>query len=655
MHVYPEKNEQLGLLPEERAFLRVVERAFWEEELAYYVPHINPRKKELLEGKPELFHLFLFESGIVLFRFLGIPAAVVPKALDILCSKPEFYDVVRVDLQKRLEESCYLTDAEGKLRFALQICYVIPDVHSAVVLKQLKEGQQEFCRDHVLFQDTIKKIGQEGRASLDLYMGKGEKLQEEDVNHVFQRFCPEIIIPQKYISDDKRDMVIKDGILDLQDRAVRAYRLDDWQINTINRIAKGNQLILACAGSGKSILLISRCFKLAALNPCERFLITCYNKNLADYYNWTIAQAGFTDRNVRCSTFYSLCLELLRSNGIPLPRPGNDAAYFDELFERTQHGLAQGRIKERFFGIFIDEIQIFKPEWYRFCFQLLINKNADDHFFVISGDKAQDIKNNIKHGKAPWQGGGREYPEYRGKTLSIRRNYRNSKPISDAIDRYIAAAKEQGMALGLDVAADPESFLRGEAYRLGNPPSVVELTDFSNEGETTAIALAVRQFIEERGLSETDIAIVLFNKKGKNTESGWKDRFYDLEDGLRRRFAKEGWESPSFLYSGMSDGATYGSRRGVTVVSIEGALGLDFRGVVLAGLRPLGAHEKAGRLSEFQKAEPEELPQKLEAYQKCVNLLYTACTRAKDELTVILSAPKGSSVYMDLLRHSLRD
>ena len=107
------------------------------------------------------------------------------------------------------------------------------------------------------------------------------------------------------------------------------------------------------------------------------------------------------------------------------------------------------------------------------------------------------------------------------------------------------------------------------------------------------------------------------------------------------------------MYAGKSEGTTYGSRRGVTVVSIEGALGLDFRGVVLAGLRPLGTHEKTRVLSEFAKAEPKDLPDKLEAFKKNVNLVYTACTRAKDELTVILSAPKGESIYMDLLRRSM--
>lgn len=652
MRVYPEKSEQLGLSPGEKVFLRTLERVFADERSAYYVLHVNPRKKELGEGVPELFHLLLCAQGIFLFRFLALPVVAVPKAMEFFCANTECYDVVHGDLVKKLEESRSLTDAAGKLRFALHLRFVVPHVGSNAVLGSLTQEARDFCTRNVLFQDTIKRLRQEGRAVFRP-SGAGEKLREEDVNHVFQRFCPEITIPQKYIPEEKETAPIRDGALTAQDRAVRAYRLDDWQINIINRIAKGNQLILACAGSGKSVLLIARCFKLASLNPRAKFLLTCYNKNLADYYNWAVAQAGFTDRNVRCTTFLSFCSELLRSNGIRFFSHKRGADYFDALFARAQQALSQGHIRERFYGIFIDEVQIFKPEWYRFCFNLLVSKEADDHFFVISGDKAQDIKNNIKHGKAPWQGGGSGYPEYRGKTLSIRKNYRNSKPISDAIDRYIAEAREQGQKLGVDFTADPEAFLHGEAYRPGNPPSVIELADFSNAGETAAIGAAVRRLLEERGLRESDIAIVLFNKTAKCAAAGWKDRRYNLEQGIWRCFERHGWTPPSFLYAGLSDGTTYGTRRGVTVTSIEGVLGLDFRGVVLAGLRPLGTYEQARLLSEFEAAVPADLPEKREAYQKNVNLVYTACTRAKDELTVILSAPKGESIYMDLLRRSL--
>ena len=91
----------------------------------------------------------------------------------------------------------------------------------------------------------------------------------------------------------------------------------------------------------------------------------------------------------------------------------------------------------------------------------------------------------------------------------------------------------------------------------------------------------------------------------------------------------------------------------MTIATIEGSLGLDFRAVILAGLRPLGSHEKARVLSDFNNLTPQQLYDKQEAFKKNVNFLYTGCTRAKDELTIILSAPKGESIYMDLLRDSI--
>ncbi len=656
MQVYPEKSEQLELSVDEKSFLRTVERAFSNEEMAYYVLHINPRKKDAGEGKPELFNLLLVNKGILLFRFIEAPDLVAQMTIKAL-GNPTVYEMLRSDIVKRLEESRYLTDASGKLQFAFNVCFVFPKADEGQVISGLDENERKFCSNHVFFKDTIIQIRKEGADAIKAYLGQGDELQENQINNVFQRLCPEITIPRKFILDESGAVAGTDGTVNLTDRAVQSYRLDSKQIDIINKIAKGNQLILACAGSGKSVLLISKCFKLASLNPSENFLITCYNRNLNNYYTWAIAQAGFTDRNVRCSTFFSLCKSLLESNGIPLPMATyhDQNTSYDRLFEIANNALAQGRIKERFYGIFIDEIQIFKPEWYRFCFNLLKSKNADEHFFVIAGDKSQDVKNNIKHGKAPWQGGGDDYPEYRGKTLPIETNYRNSKPINDAIDRYVSVAKELGSQLGIDLTADPELFLRGTAYRPGNAPTLVELDNLSNIGEANAIGDAVKVLIDEKGLSEVDIAIILYNESAKYTTNGWQTHYYRLRPYIIQYFNTNGWEAPAFLYQGQSEGVTYGSRRGVTVVSIEGSLGLDFRAVVLAGLRPLGTHEKTRVLSEFETTTEEQLSDKLEAFKKNINLIYTGCTRAKDELTIILSAPEGESIYMDLLRQSMQE
>lgn len=656
MQVYPEKYDQLELSVDEKSFLRTVERAFSGEEMAYFVLHINPRRKDTGDGKqPELFNLLLVDKGILLFRFLDAPNEVVAQITIKALGNPIVYNLLVSDIFKRLEESRYLTNESGKLRFALNVCFVLPKFEAAQICTSFDGTELEFCHDHVLFEDTIRQIRKSGADNIKSYLGVGDMLHEDLVNNVFQRLCPEITIPRKYILEENGAVVGADGVVETSDRAVQSYRLDSKQINIINKIAKGNQLILACAGSGKSVLLISKCFKLASLNPSEEFLITCYNRNLNNYYQWAIAQAGFSNKNVLCSTFFGICRFLLESNGISLPSTYNKEEYYDKLFSTANSALAEGRIRQRYYGIFIDEVQIFKPEWYRFCFNLLRSKNADDHFFTIAGDKSQDIKNNIKHGRAPWQGGGETYPEYRGKTIPIETNYRNSKPINDAIDRYVAVAKEIGTKLGVDLISDPELFLRGTAYRNGNLPTLIELSDLSNEGEGKAIGDAVRDLIEKKGLSEVDIAVILYNRAARYTTKGWKTQYYQLLPVIKQYFYAQGWENPAILIPGESEGATYGSRRGVTIATIEGSLGLDFRAIVIAGLRPLGTHEKVRTLDEFMTATPEQLPDKIEAFKKNINFLYTGCTRAKDELTIILSAPKGESIYMDLLRESMQE
>lgn len=654
MQIYPEKYDKLELSTNERSFLRTIERTFAGDQMAYYVLQINPRKRDSGQGKAELFDMLVIPEGIVLLRFFDTDISLVASATIKAMGNPLVFSVLENDIRSKLEESKYLVRESGNLRFAFNISFVFPNIELPQVVSELSDEEKEFCSNHVFFKNDIRILRKEGKEHLSKRLSVADEIEEEKVNNIFQRLCPEITIPRKFILDDHAAISIKESALTQMDRAVQSYRLDNWQIDIVNRINRGNQLILACAGSGKSVLLISKCFKLASLNPCEDFLITCYNRNLNNYYQWAISQAGFIDRNVKCTTFLGLCKQLLESNGISLPsqHAHQSDEYYDKLFEKANELLAAGKIKERFYGIFIDEVQIFKPEWYRFCFNLLKSKNDKDHYFVIAGDKSQDIKNNIKHGKAPWQGGGGVYPEYRGKTLPIETNYRNSKPINDAIDRYVTCAKALGMKIGVDLTADPELFLRGTAYRPGNKPTITTLKDFSNEGEAEAICSAIRDFLE-KGYSEVDIAVIVYNRRQPHTTKGWKTHYYNLLPYVKQIFYRENWENPSILISGESEGATYGSRRGVTIATIEGSLGLDFRAVILAGLRPLGSHEKAQVLGDFESLSEEKLGERQEAFKKNVNFLYTGCTRAKDELTVILSAPKGESIYMDLIRESM--
>lgn len=654
MQIYPEKYDKLDLSASERSFLRTVERALADENMAYYILHINPRRIDVGGGKPELFNLFIAPDGIMLFRFIDVDNTLASAYISAF-SNPIVHFMLEKDIREKLAQSKYLVYDNGNLKYDLKICYVFPNIVSTDVAGVLPQGDQSLASNFI-FKDHIQDIRKEGKKKLLSHLSMTNEIKEDQVNYILQRLCPEITIPKKFTIEDQTVSNIHESLLTQMDRSVQSYRLDTWQIDIVNRINRGNQLILACAGSGKSVLLISKCFKLASLNPAENFLITCYNKNLYHYYEWAIGQAGFVNRNVKCATFFGLCRTLLENNHISLPYKlkGQDAQYYDMLFEKANEALANGQIKERFYGIFIDEVQIFRPEWYRFCFNLLKSKQDDEHYFVIAGDKSQDIKNNIKHQKAPWQGGGPGYPEYRGKTLPIERNYRNSKPINDAIDRYVQSAKRFGKKIGVDFESDPELFLRGTAYREGNKPEVISIDDYSNEGEAKAICDSIKKLIS-KGYSEVDIAVVMYNTRYRFAPKGWKTHYYNLISLIKERFYHEGWEDPAVLLSGENTGETYGSRRGVTIATIEGSLGLDFSAVILAGLLPLGVYEKVRQVSDFDSVTPEQLALKQDAYKKYVNLIYTGCTRAKDELTVVLSAPRGDSIYMDMIQDSFEE
>ena len=94
MEIYPEKYDQLELTSNERSFLRTVGRAFDEDELGYYVLHINPRKIGLEGGKPELFNLLICKEGLLLLRFFNIDNV---KQFIELCTK-----IISTDIKTRL-------------------------------------------------------------------------------------------------------------------------------------------------------------------------------------------------------------------------------------------------------------------------------------------------------------------------------------------------------------------------------------------------------------------------------------------------------------------------------------------------------------------------------------------------------------------------
>ena len=430
------------------------------------------------------------------------------------------------------------------------------------------------------------------------------------------------------------------------DAAVKAFRLDAEQINIVNKISKGDQLILACAGSGKSVLLIAKCFKAASMNPEKQFLITCYNNNLYSLYTWFIDRAGLRAKNVICLTFHTLCKNLLLWNGY-------HAAHrdFDGWVKKAIQLLNAGHISERYYGIFIDEVQQFEPEWYKFCYNLLENKMTEDHLFVICGDKTQKLANLQRHGRAPWNAGD-GYPNYRGgnKNIRIEKNYRNCIEINEFINRYVSYAKQYLFVINSNMELDPDEFFRGKSVFHGKGVTIKHLFDRSNQGEARAVAESIRKIHDEELIPYDEIAVIMFNKSYLKRFRGWNSKSYNLEYPLMALLQQEDIPFCTMYSTDENWGARYGDDGGVRFVSFQSSLGLDFRAAIVCGLIPLGEHNgtKNPDWESIRKNEI-EFDEKIKHTEDDIRFLYVACTRAKEILHIILPETGETSVYMKML------
>ena len=87
---------------------------------------------------------------------------------------------------------------------------------------------------------------------------------------------------------------------------------------------------------------------------------------------------------------------------------------------------------------------------------------------------------------------------------------------------------------------------------------------------------------------------------------------------------------------------------GVSFITFDSVLGLDFQAVVVCGVKPLGAYDKTKQLKNDSVLDEEQA----ENLKKNISYLYVACTRAKDYLHIVLGESSSQSIYNKLLTDS---
>ncbi len=649
MEIMPSEYQQIDLSRNEKIFVRNI---MSNDQYGFLLLNTNPAMLP-----KESMHTLICSDGVIFLKFFeGFEDATQFDIIMPMMRNGLYGQTARIIISKLLANKA-LIDKKGKLRFPVNILYVFPAIKRDEVKGAGDEALREFTQNHCLFKEELQRF-RSGLVSLEEELLAHSvvevsteffEINNDNINSILQRIAPEyvtirvstIVNAETKAGVDNELLVVTEN-----DAAVKAFRLDAEQINIVNKISKGDQLILACAGSGKSVLLIAKCFKAATMNPDKQFLITCYNNNLYSLYTWFIDHAGLRAKNVTCLTFHALCRTLLLRNGY-------HAAHgdFDGWVSSAIQHLNAGQIPERYYGIFIDEVQQFETEWYKFCFNLLENKTTEDHLFVICGDKTQKLANLQRHGRAPWNAG-EGYPSYRGgnKNIRIERNYRNCIEINEYINRYVSYAKQYLFAINRNMELDPDEFLRGKSVFHGEGVTIKHLVERSNQGEARVIAESIQKIHDEEHIPYDEIAVIMYNKSYKKRFAGWNSKSYNLEEPLMMLLKQEDIPFCTMYGTDENWGARYGDNGGVRFISFQSTLGLDFRAAIVCGLIPLGEYNGTKNPDwEDIRTDETKFQEMLKHTEDDIRFLYVACTRAKEILHIILPETGETSVYVKML------
>lgn len=415
-----------------------------------------------------------------------------------------------------------------------------------------------------------------------------------------------------------------------KEREFDALGLDDSQIKAINDTKTGHYLTLANPGTGKSVLLVSKAYRIQSTNP-GNVLITCFNNNLAEHHNTFAQISGMKTNKLRIATFHGFIKEMLsekdRDEVLAIEAQTEDIGQrFERMFSSLTKKLDAGKLRTfNFDAIFIDEVQLFRPEWIDFCYRLLSQQKGKEFFFEMFGDINQDVKELKPKGKAPWQLT-RYVPSLRGRTKYLKVNYRNNKIIASFLNLAITNLNNFLQSKGVPV--DEElACLTSNATREGklNPKKF-----YSKKGSFLRVVKIIQDLVDNpiTKAEYTDIAIIYPAKQYLD----YYTPIVAIENELNQA-------NIPFCYicGDMLTKKKIFDCDGVIFTTIDSSMGLDFKYVILCGLHywdlvHIDGKKKPAELHEFYKTNEYAALRRIGEIGKC---FYTGCSRAREGLFII--------------------
>lgn len=561
-----------------------------------------------------------------------------------------YVEMVEEKIQERLLDSKLLIVRNGQnkaLKFPYKHIVMFPDEIAGKASVSPEELTQ--LLNYATF-DSFRPITSSGKEKRieDLRMFDGircpydktfKTLSTAECRAIFERLAPEYTVVMNETENVRiaeKKTFVTDADLRITGREVeyKTFFLDEYQVGVVNDMGKGHRVILANPGAGKSVLLLSKAFKYASLYKDSKVLLTCYNNNLADSYNFKRNCANFGENdNLFIMTFHKLVKKIYEEC---LHSHCETNIATDEEIQKCIDWVKQGKVNLKFKAIFIDEVQIFDPLYLELCYSLL--EEDEDRVFLMAGDLNQAVRALSRKGDAPWKRINGVHLDFTGRVRYIEKNYRNSKEIGEYISHMLQHMNTRLSMLDLINSLEYEY----NSFKIGTNPTValkvqtgVQRIDIKKQ-----VVAAIKEISTKYKISYSDIAVLFPYRQVPYHKYYF---LYWLQQGLD----EEGIPYSMIIneHEGSHIKARQGDITGVVVSTIESSLGLDFKAVVLAGLYPYGYVNVDGEVVGDIKTwtSIKNMPENHQtAVQSQMRAVYTACSRARDVLYVISDLKAGS-------------
>ena len=429
-----------------------------------------------------------------------------------------YVEMVEGKIQERLLDSKLLIVRNGQnkaLKFPYKHIVMFPDEIAGKASVSPEELTQ--LLNYATF-DSFRPITSSGKEKRieDLRMFDGircpydktfKTLSTAECRAIFERLAPEYTVVMNETENVRiaeKKTFVTDADLRITGREVeyKTFFLDEYQVGVVNDMGKGHRVILANPGAGKSVLLLSKAFKYASLYKDSKVLLTCYNNNLADSYNFKRNCANFGENdNLFIMTFHKLVKKIYEEC---LHSHCETNIATDEEIQKCIDWVKQGRVNLKFKAIFIDEVQIFDPLYLELCYSLL--EEDEDRVFLMAGDLNQAVRALSRKGDAPWKRINGVHLDFTGRVRYIEKNYRNSKEIGEYISHMLQHMNTRLSMLDLINSLEYEY----NSFKIGTNPTValkvqtgVQRIDIKKQ-----VVAAIKEISTKYKISYSDIAVL---------------------------------------------------------------------------------------------------------------------------------------------------